>query len=171
VSKVRDADEFQRAIALALEFDQKVLVEQAIVGREIECAVLGNDDPQASLCGEIVLHDEFYSYDTKYIDDQGAAVVVPADIDEAVSSEVRRVALEAFRVLDCAGMARVDVFLTPEGKVLVNEVNTLPGFTSISMYPKLWQGSGLGYTALITRLIELAQERYVRDRGLKTSVV
>jgi D-alanine-D-alanine ligase len=171
VSKVRNADEFQRALALALEFDHKVLVEQAIVGREIECAVLGNDDPQASLCGEIVLHDEFYSYDTKYIDDQGAAVVVPADIDEAASSEVRRVALEAFRVLDCAGMARVDVFLTPEGKVLVNEVNTLPGFTSISMYPKLWQGSGLGYTALITRLIELAQERYVRDRGLKTSVV
>jgi D-alanine-D-alanine ligase len=171
VSKVRTADEFQRAMALALEFDHKVLVEKAIVGREIECAVLGNDDPQASLCGEIVLRDEFYSYDTKYIDAQGAAVVVPADIDEAASSEVRRVALEAFRVLDCAGLARVDVFLTPQGKVLVNEVNTLPGFTSISMYPKLWQASGLGYTALITRLIELALERHAGDRGLKTSVV
>lgn len=171
VSKVRNADEFKRALALALEFDHKVLVEQAIVGREIECAVLGNDDPQASVCGEIVLRDDFYAYDTKYIADQGAAVVVPADIDDAASSEVRRVALEAFRVLDCAGMARVDVFLTPDGKVLVNEVNTLPGFTSISMYPKLWQASGMSYTGLITKLIELAQERYALDRGLKTSVV
>ncbi|MEO5794711.1 MAG: D-alanine--D-alanine ligase [Rhodoferax sp.] len=170
VSKVRSEDEFKCALALALEFDHKVLVEQAITGREIECAVLGNDDPQASLCGEIVLRDDFYSYDTKYIADQGAAVVVPADIDDAASQEVRRVALEAFRVLDCAGMARVDVFLTPEGKVLVNEVNTLPGFTSISMYPKLWQASGMTYTGLITRLIELAQERYARDRGLKTSI-
>jgi D-alanine-D-alanine ligase len=97
--------------------------------------------------------------------------VLAADIDDAASSEVRRVALEAFRVLDCAGLARVDVFLTPQGKVLVNEVNTLPDFTSISTYPKLWQASGRGYTALITRLIELAQEQYVGDWGLKTSVV
>ncbi|MCX7279953.1 MAG: hypothetical protein NTZ15_22015 [Burkholderiales bacterium] len=97
--------------------------------------------------------------------------MLAADIDDAASSEVRRVSLQVFRVLDCAGNARVDVLLTPQGKVLVNEVNTLPGFTSINMYPKLWQGSGLGYTALITRLIELAQERYVGDWGLKTSVV
>lgn len=135
VSKVHSEEEFKRAMDLALEFDHKVLVEQAVTGREIECAVLGNDDPQASVCDEIVLRDGFYSYETKYIAAQGATVVVPADMDEAASSEVRRVALEAFRVLDCAGMVRADVFLTPEGKAFVNEVNTLPGFTSISMYP------------------------------------
>lgn len=171
VSKVRNEEEFRRAIALALEFDHKVLVEQAIVGREIECAVLGNDDPQASVCGEVVLHDEFYSYDTKYINESGAAVVVPADIDPRSSDEVRRIAVEAFLALDCAGMARVDVFLTPQGKVIVNEVNTLPGFTHISMYPKLWQASGVSYTELITRLIELAQERHAKDSALKTSIL
>lgn len=171
VSKVRNEAEFRRAVALALEFDHKVLVEQAIVGREIECAVLGNDDPQASVCGEVVLHDEFYSYDTKYINESGAAVVVPADIDPRSSDEVRRTAIEAFLALGCAGMARVDVFLTPQGKVIVNEVNTLPGFTHISMYPKLWQASGMSYTELITRLIELAQERHARDSALKTSIL
>ncbi|MBV6304865.1 D-alanine--D-alanine ligase [Candidimonas humi] len=171
VSKVRNEEEFRRAIALALEFDHKVLVEQAIAGREIECAVLGNENPQASVCGEVVLHDEFYSYDTKYINDDGAAVVVPADIDARASDEVRRIAVEAFLALDCAGMARVDVFLTPEGKVIINEVNTLPGFTHISMYPKLWQASGMTYTELITRLIELAQERHAQDSALKTSIL
>ncbi|OWT61705.1 D-alanine--D-alanine ligase [Candidimonas nitroreducens] len=171
VSKVRNEAEFRRAITLALEFDHKVLVEQAIAGREIECAVLGNDDPQASVCGEVVLHDEFYSYDTKYINESGAAVVVPADIDARSSDEVRRIAIQAFLALDCAGMARVDVFLTPQGKVIVNEVNTLPGFTHISMYPKLWQASGMTYTELITRLIELAQERHAQDSALKTSIL
>ena len=135
VSKVRNEAEFTQAMALALQFDHKVLVEQAIVGREIECAVLGNDDPQASVCGEIVLRDEFYSYDTKYIDEDGAAVVVPADISAQASETIRGVALDAFRALECAGLARVDVFLTSDGQVIVNEVNTLPGFTRISMYP------------------------------------
>ena len=144
VSKVRNEAEFTQAMALALQFDHKVLVEQAIVGREIECAVLGNDDPQASVCGEIVLRDEFYS-DTKYIDEDGAAVVVPADISAQASETIRGVALDAFRALECAGLAQVDVFLTPDGRVIVNEVNTLPGFTRISMYPKLWQASGMSY--------------------------
>ena len=170
VSKVRNEAEFTQAMALALQFDHKVLVEQAIVGREIECAVLGNDDPQASVCGEIVLRDEFYSYDTKYIDEDGAAVVVPADISAQASETIRGVALDAFRALECAGLARVDVFLTSDGQVIVNEVNTLPGFTRISMYPKLWQASGMSYPELVTRLIELARERHARDAMLKTSI-
>ncbi|RLR17373.1 D-alanine--D-alanine ligase [Sodalis-like symbiont of Bactericera trigonica] len=170
VSRVTDRESFAQAIALAFCFDHKVLVETAIAGRELECAVLGNDEPEASLCGEIVLSDSFYSYHTKYIDEMGAQVVVPAAISQAVSDEIRHTALRAFIALNCAGMARVDVFLIPEGKVVVNEVNTLPGFTNISMYPKLWQASGLGYTDLITRLITLALERHRQDQTLASSL-
>lgn len=167
VSRVSSAEELERALALALSFDHKALVESAIKGREIECAILGNDEIEASLCGEIIINDDgFYSYDTKYISESGAAVAVPANIDEAASDEIRRIALEAFKTLECAGLARVDVFLTPDGRVIINEINTLPGFTRISMYPKLWQASGLSYPALVTRLIELALERHEQDRAL-----
>lgn len=171
VSKVRDRAQFEAAMAQALEFDHKALVEAAIDGREIECAVLGNDQPQASVCGEVVVHDEFYSYATKYISETGADVVVPAAIDADTQARIQDVALRAYRALDCAGMARVDVFLTPQGRIVVNEVNTLPGFTRISMYPKLWQASGLGYRELVTRLIELALERHAADRALTRSAV
>ncbi|CAE1143788.1 D-alanine--D-alanine ligase [Serratia sp. Tan611] len=170
VSRVSDRAGYEQAVALAFSFDHKVLVESAIVGREIECAVLGNDQPQASLCGEIVLSDEFYSYDTKYINEQGAQVVVPAAISEPASDKIREVALRAFRALDCLGMARVDVFLTADERVVVNEINTLPGFTNISMYPKLWAASGMSYSQLITTLIELALERHQQDRALHSSV-
>lgn len=170
VSKVNSAEQYQQAVALAFEFDHKVVVEQGINGREIECAVLGNDDPQASTCGEIVLNSEFYAYDTKYIDDNGAKVVVPAAISAEVNDKIRHVAIEAYQTLGCSGMARVDVFLTENNDVVINEINTLPGFTNISMYPKLWQASGLDYTSLITRLIELALERHQADKALKTSM-
>lgn len=170
VSKVRDEAEFRDAVALAFTYDHKVLVEAAIVGREIECAVLGNDDPQASVCGEIVVHDEFYAYDTKYINESGAEVVVPAAIDAETNDRIRAVALRAYRALECAGLARVDVFLTAEGRIVVNEVNTLPGFTRISMYPKLWQASGISYSELITRLIDFAVERHAADAALRSSV-
>ncbi|MBP2168730.1 D-alanine-D-alanine ligase [Erwinia toletana] len=170
VSKVTSAAEFEQALTLAFDFDNKVLIEQAIAGREIECAVLGNDAPQASLCGEVVLSDSFYSYQTKYIDANGATIVVPAQIAAAASEAIRQVALQAFSALECSGMARVDVFLTDDGQVIVNEVNTLPGFTNISMYPKLWQASGLSYSDLITRLIELAVERHQQNSGLKSSI-
>ncbi|MFS2221712.1 D-alanine--D-alanine ligase [Pantoea sp. B65] len=170
VSKVSSAEEFEQALALAFDFDNKVLIEQAIVGREIECAVLGNEHPQASKCGEVVLSDNFYSYQTKYINADGATIMVPADISAAASEAIRHVALQAFSALECSGMARVDVFLTPDQQVIVNEVNTLPGFTNISMYPKLWQASGLGYTDLISRLIELALERHQQSSGLKSSI-
>lgn len=170
VSKVRNETEFQQAVELAFQFDHKVLVEAAIVGREIECAVLGNDHPKASVCGEIVLSDEFYSYDTKYINEQGALVRAPAELEPEINSKIQHIALQAFQALECQGMARVDVFLTHDNEVIINEVNTLPGFTNISMYPKLWQASGLSYTDLITALIELALERQENDRALASSV-
>ncbi len=170
VSKVTSEAEFTAAVDLAFEFDHKVVVEQGIKGREIECAVLGNSDPQASVCGEIVVKSAFYSYDTKYIDDQGADVVVPAALPNEVSENIRAIAVKAYQALDCLGMARVDVFLTPDNLVIINEINTLPGFTNISMYPKLWQASGLSYQELITRLIELALERHQQDNALKSSV-
>ena len=170
VSKVRNAEEFATAMALALSFDHKVLVESAIVGREIECAVLGNELPEASVCGEVVVHDDFYAYDTKYISASGAETVIPADIAADAQQRIREIAMRAYQALDCIGMARVDVFLTEAGEVVINELNTLPGFTKISMYPKLWGASGLGYTALITRLIELALERHAVDKALRSSI-
>lgn len=170
VSKARNEAEFRQAMALALSFDHKVLVESAISGREIECAVLGNELPEASVCGEVVVHDDFYSYDTKYISESGADIVVPADISAEAQEKIRQIAVRAYQALDCAGLSRVDVFLTPEGEVVINEINTLPGFTKISMYPKLWGASGLGYTPLITRLLELALERHASDRALRSSM-
>ncbi|WBU48452.1 D-alanine--D-alanine ligase [Kosakonia pseudosacchari] len=170
VSKVTNEAQYHAAVNLAFEFDKKVVVETGIKGREIECAVLGNDSPQASTCGEIVLNSEFYAYDTKYIDENGAQVVVPADIDPAINDKIRGIAVQAYQTLGCEGMARVDVFLTPENEVIINEINTLPGFTNISMYPKLWQASGIGYSELITRLIELAIARHQANSALKITV-
>ncbi|MGC0795294.1 D-alanine--D-alanine ligase [Pantoea agglomerans pv. betae] len=170
VSKVDRIEEFDAALALAFSFDRKVLIEQGIKGREIECAVLGNDAPEASPCGEVVVHDTFYSYDTKYISESGAQTVVPAAISPETSDAIREVAIKAFTALECFGMARVDVFLTDDGEIIVNEVNTLPGFTNISMYPKLWQAAGLSYQDLISRLIDLALERHQQASTLKSSV-
>lgn len=167
MSKVEDEAQYQAAVELALGFDHKVLVESAVHGREIECAVLGNDQPIASGCGEIVVGSGFYSYDSKYIDEQAAQVVVPAAIGHEASERIRALAIEAFQVLGCSGLARVDVFLTDSGQVLINEVNTLPGFTRISMYPKLWQAAGMTYSELVSRLIELALERHGERQALK----
>jgi len=170
VSKVANESEYDTAIALAFAFDHKVLVEAAVVGREIECAVLGNEDPIASVCGEIVVSRGFYSYENKYIDGDAAQVIAPADIDTSTSERIRALALRAFQALECAGLARVDVFLQADGKVLINEINTLPGFTQISMYPKLWQVSGMSYQALVSKLIDLAFERHQSDAALKRAV-
>ena len=170
VSKVKTAEQYQQAIDLAFEFDHKVLIEQGIVGREIECAVLGNEQPEASTCGEVVLNSEFYAYDTKYISEDGARVEIPAAISPEANEAIRQVAIQAYQTLGCGGMARVDVFLTADNEIIINEINTLPGFTNISMYPKLWEASGLAYTPLITRLIELALERHALDNSLKSSM-
>ena len=164
-----DAAELAAAVYEASHHDWRILVEQGIDAREIECAVLGNDNPIASGCGEIVVSSGFYSYDSKYIDGQAAQVVVPAAISHDASERIRSLAIEAFEVLGCAGLARVDVFLTQGGEVLINEINSLPGFTRISMYPKLWQAAGMSYSELVSRLIELALERHAGRKGLKIS--
>ncbi len=168
VSKAKNEAEFRKALELAFRYDHKVIIEEAVDGREIECSVLGNEEPLASVPGEILPKHEFYSYEAKYIDGEGAALRIPADLAGEVSDRVRAMAVNAYRVLCCEGMARVDMFLTKNGDILVNEINTLPGFTKISMYPKLWEATGVSYRELIDRLISLALERHERDRVLMT---
>lgn len=168
VSKVRTKREFDAAMAQAFEFDAKVIVEKFIQGREIECAVLGNEEPVASGVGEIIPHHEFYSYAAKYLDDDGAALEVPAKISTAVRRQVQKLAVRVFAVLGCEGLGRVDFFLKKDGSLAVNEINTMPGFTKISMYPQLWRQAGIPYPQLIDRLIRLAIERFEHERQLKT---
>lgn len=170
VSKVDTKEEFTEALQVAFQYDHKVIIEEMLVGREIECSVLGNDNPQASLPGEILPHTEFYSYESKYIDEKGAELAIPADLSDELTENVQKTAIAAFETLQCQGLARVDFFLTQAGDIYVNEVNTLPGFTKISMYPKLWEASGLSYSALISKLIDLAIERHENDHKLKSSV-
>ncbi|HEU5463447.1 MAG TPA: D-alanine--D-alanine ligase family protein, partial [Candidatus Binatia bacterium] len=156
ISKVRSPSEFAGAIALAFRYENKLIVEEAIRGREIECSVLGNEKPLASLPGEIIVQREFYSYQAKYLDDQGARLEIPARLPRSLVKRIQRTALQAFRALCCEGMARVDFFLQDDGRVVVNEINTIPGFTQISMYPKMWEATGLSSSRLIDRLIGLA---------------
>jgi D-alanine-D-alanine ligase len=170
VSKVHNKEEFQPAIDKAFEFDRKILIEEFIQAREIECSVLGNDDPIASVPGEILPSHEFYSYEAKYLDEHGAALEIPAKLSDEMTAEVRRLAVETFKTLCCEGMSRVDFFLTPDNRFLVNEINTIPGFTNISMYPKLWEATGIGYSELLDRLIQLAIERHEVESGLRVSV-
>jgi D-alanine-D-alanine ligase len=172
VSRVGGPADLEGAVRAALAFDTKVLVERAVNAREIECAVLGNDEPEASIPGEIVVHhkDGFYSYDAKYVDPDGASWKIPAELPPDVTARVRAQAVATFRALELSGMARVDFFVTRDNReTYVNEVNTIPGFTAVSMYPKMWEASGLPPTALITRLIELAIERRDARRALKTT--
>jgi len=166
VSKVKQWDDLAAAIDLAFRYDERVLVEEGIDARELECAVLGNDDPKASIVGEVVPGHEFYDYDDKYVDDK-AKLVIPADVPAAVAEEVRRLAVEVFRLCGLSGMARVDFLLDRQtGRLLVGEANTLPGFTAISMYPKLWEASGLPLPKLLDELIRLAIERRQRQNRL-----
>ncbi len=170
VNKVETKAELDQAIAEAFMYDDKVLIEEAIVGREIECAVLGNDEPIASLPGEILPQTDFYSYESKYIDDSGAVLSAPAELTDEQTEKVQNEAIRVFKTLDCEGMARVDFFMKSDGTLIVNEVNTVPGFTKISMYPQLWGITGLPYPKLIDRLIELAFERHERKQQLKSAV-
>jgi D-alanine-D-alanine ligase len=170
ISKVSKEEQFGPAIKEAFRYDSKILLEENILGREIECSVLGNDCPVASVPGEIITRHDFYSYDAKYIDEKGAELVIPAKLHPVVVKKVQELAVKAFKVLCCEGMARVDFFLRNDREILVNEINTIPGFTKISMYPKLWEASGISYPDLIDRLIKLALERFRREQALKTSV-
>jgi D-alanine-D-alanine ligase len=168
VSKVRRREELQPAIAEALCYDEKVMVEPAVEGREIECAVLGNERAEAFAPGEILPAHEFYSYEAKYIDPEGAELRLPADLPEAVSRKIRELAVAAFQAVECSGMARVDFFLERgSNRILLNEINTIPGFTNISMYPKMCEASGVPYPELLDRLIQLAFERHERRRTLR----
>jgi D-alanine-D-alanine ligase len=171
ISRVQTAAEYRRALDAAFEYDTKVVIEECIVGREIECAVLGNTEPRASVPGEIITGGShtFYDYEAKYIDEKGAELRIPAPLDERAATRVQETAIRAFTVLCCEGMARVDMFLRDSGEVLVNEINTIPGFTKISMYPKLWEASGISYSQLVDRLIGLAIERHETERKLKTT--
>jgi len=172
ISKAHDRKELGPALDLAAKFDRKLVVEQGVSGkahrggsaakaRELEVAVLGNDDPRASVVGEIIPGKDFYDYEAKYLS-EGSVPVIPARLTAAETRQIRAMAVAAFRACDLSGLARVDFLMEPDGKrrIYLNEVNTLPGFTQISMYPKLWQASGVGYKELITRLIELALERH-----------
>jgi D-alanine-D-alanine ligase len=171
ISKAKDAAGLRDAMALAGNYDRKIVVEAAVPeAREIECAVIGNDAPEASVPGEIIPSREFYDYEAKYVD-SGSQVVVPAEIPKRVADEVRRLAIESFKAVDCAGMARVDFLLARKDNALyVNEINTIPGFTTISMFSKLWAASGVAYPALLDRLIALALERHAEKQQLRTSV-
>lgn len=173
INRAADRAALERAIEDAFRFDRKVLVERAVVGvRELECSVLGNDEPIASVAGEIVVDhpDGFYSYAAKYIDERGASIVIPAPLTPAQMGAVQLLAIRTFKALECAGLARVDFFLSADGELYVNEINTMPGFTNISMYPKLWEASGIGPSELVGRLIALALERAEARKKLETSV-
>lgn len=169
INKVRNNNEFRKAVNEAFKFDTKIIIEEFIEGREIECAVLGNDIPIASIPGKIIANQEFYSYDAKYID-EGAIAEIPAKINKKTAKKVQGLATKTFQTLNCEGMSRVDFFLKKNGDVLVNEINTIPGFTNISMYPKLWEASGIPISKLLDRLIEFAFERFEKEKKLKTTV-
>jgi D-alanine-D-alanine ligase len=172
ITKVKTAGALTPAIETALEFDRKIVVEAAVPdAREIECGVLGNDAPEASVPGEVIPAREFYDYEAKYLDDS-SRTVIPAELSEQQAAEVRRLAIEAFKSIDAAGLSRVDFLLSRrDGAIYVNEINTIPGFTTISMYAKMWEASGVPYPALVDRLIQLALARHADKQRLRTSVM
>lgn len=169
VSKVTDAQTFNRALADAFVHSPKVLVEAAIIGQEVECAVLGNRYPQAaSVLGEIRPINDFYSYKAKYLSQNGAELKVPAEVSLEIQTQIIEMSVKAFIVLECQGMARVDFFVSDQCQIIINEINTLPGFTSISMYPKLWEASGISQSELCHRLVDLALQRHQEDQGYQS---
>jgi D-alanine-D-alanine ligase len=169
ISKVKSCPELEPAIKFAAEFDRKIVIERGIVGREFECSVLGNDYPQASVPCEILPSRDFYDYEDKYLLNK-AQTIVPADLSPTQTQQIQRLAIACYQAVECEGMARVDFLLeAATGKFFINEINTIPGFTSISMYPKMWEASGLAYPALIDRLIDLAIERHEARRSLRYS--
>lgn len=169
ISKIKSKDEFQQKVKHAFQFDRKILFEEYIECREFECSILGNDHLMVSLPGELIPRHEFYTYEAKYLDDNGADFEIPANISETDRNRIQDLAQRAYRVLCCEGMARVDLFLKANGELYLNEINTIPGFTAISMYPKMWAASGLPYPALIDKLIELALDRFIKEQALQVN--
>ncbi len=171
ISKVHDRQGLHAGLELASQFDTKLIVERAVENaRELECAVLGNEYPKASGVGEVIPGAEFYDYTTKYIDDQ-SELVIPAVLEKSESKAIQKLATRAFKAIDCSGLARVDCFMRPDGSVLINEINTMPGFTPISMYPKLWAAAGIDYGDLIDRLIQLGLERHSDRADLQNTLI
>jgi D-alanine-D-alanine ligase len=170
VHKIKSEKEFAEKSKEAFQYDHKLIAEEFVQGREIECSVKGTRwKCSASVCGEVIPQHEFYSYEAKYLDDNGASLHIPADLPQSKSDEIRQLATTVFKTLGCEGLARVDFFLKKYGGVYINEINTLPGFTKISMYPKMWEATGLSYSNLITELIDLAIEKSSQDQELKTT--
>lgn len=167
IHKVKDQAQLETAIDNAFQYDNKILIEKFIQAREIECAVLGNDELKVSLPGEVIPRQEFYSYDAKYFDEDGADIVAIADLDKQTQTKIQTLAMETFHCLECKGMARVDFFLTKSGDIYINEVNTMPGFTQISQYPKMWEASGIPCPELLDELINLALAQFDTQKSLK----
>lgn len=168
ISKVKDEASFLTAMKLAFEYDVKVIIEEFIQGIEVECSVLGNENPVASLPGEVIPGHDFYSYEAKYLDPNGATTQIPANLPPETILRLQELAVSTFKTLQCSGLSRVDFFVTNSGQILVNEINTMPGFTTISMYPKMWEASGLNYPDLVDRIIDLAFARYRTINSLNT---
>jgi D-alanine-D-alanine ligase len=171
ISKIHNEAEYLTGIKNAFQYDTKIMLEEYIKGREMECAILGNENPRASVVGEIITNHKFYSYEAKYIDEKGAKLEIPAKIPADTAELIRSTALQVFKTLNCEGLARVDFFLKENNDIVVNEINTMPGFTKISMYPELWEASGIDYTKLIDQLIQLAIERFNIESKIQTSYV
>ncbi|GMO33016.1 MAG: D-alanine--D-alanine ligase [Termitinemataceae bacterium] len=169
VEKIHNSDEYIKFSNMAFQYDTKIILEEFIEGREIECAVLGNENPIASILGEIKSSHEFYSYNAKYLDENGAVLEIPAKLDSVLVTQIQTLAIQTFKALYAQGLSRIDFFLKYDGTIYVNEINTMPGFTKISMYPKLWEASGISYTDLIDRLIQLAFDRYKKESKIETS--
>lgn len=169
VHKVKNENDFNKYVADAFKFDNKIIFEENIEGREIECSVLGNENSIASLPGEVITSHEFYSYEAKYLDESGSRTEIPAKLSKSVIKKIQGLAVEVYKTLECSGMARVDFFLQKNGKIIVNEINTIPGFTKISMYPKLWEASGVSYPKLVDQLIELALNKHKNDSKIQTN--
>jgi D-alanine-D-alanine ligase len=166
ISKCINRDELERAFIDAFQFDRKIIIEEGVIAREIEVGILGNDEPECSVAGEIIPKKDFYDYKAKY-EDGDTALVIPADINEETYEELKVLAIRAYKALDCSGLVRADFFLTNDGKLLINEVNTMPGFTPFSMFPLLWKHSGVEYPELIKRLVDLATERHKEKQHIK----
>ena len=171
ISMVKSEEDFLIALADSFQYGDKIIVESFVKGRELECAILGNETPQASVPGEIVMVKEydFYTYEAKYLDENAIEIQIPAKADEAVLEHIRKICIQAYKALRCDDYARVDLFLTEEGDIIINEINTIPGFTDASMFPMMWKHMGIGFTDLITRIIELCVKRHKDSKNLETS--
>ena len=171
VSRAVDQISFKKGLIEAFKYDSKIIIEEELIGKEVECAVLGNENPLASNLGSISTDESnFYSYEEKYLDESGAVLEIPAKISEESTLKIKKLALAAYKLLECKGLARIDFFLTNQEEIYINEVNTLPGFTNISMYPQLWQASCISYGGLVERLIQLALEEFAKEAKIQRKI-